>query len=163
MSECKSIKTTIYRWLDGELKAPEEPALKVHLTTCLFCQKEFKSIQEFQRLVKETAPHITPSVGFEAAFWNEVSERQKEPWFIRLLQDVESLLHFASISRAMAALFIALFIGSAGGVVSAMNSTNSFEAEKTSVQYLSGFHEFQGAPLSSVAASYLKSTEGDVK
>ena len=114
---------------------------------------------KLDRLLKESFSTIEPSKDFERVFWQKILERQKEPWFTRVLKDLESFVPFPTPTQAVAFLLVAFLIGGTGGVVSAMNVPTSLEAKRTSVQYLSGFHEFKGVPSSSVAAAYLKTIE----
>ena len=114
---------------------------------------------KLDKLLKESFSPIEPSKDFERVFWQKILERQKEPWFVRVLKDLESLVPFPTPSQAVAFLLVAFFIGGTGGVVSAMNVPTSLKAKRTSVQYLSGFHEFKGIPSSSVAGAYLKTIE----
>ena len=114
---------------------------------------------KLDKLLKESFSTIEPSKDFERVFWQKILERQKEPWFVRVLKDIESYIPFPTPSQAVAFLLVALLIGGTGGVVSAMNVPTSLEAKRTSVQYLSGFHEFKGIPSFSVTATYLKTIE----
>ena len=111
------------------------------------------------KLLKESFSTIEPSKGFEGVFWQKVLGRQKEPWFVRVLKDVESFIPFPTPAQAVAFVLVAFMIGGMGGVVSAINVPTDLEAKRTSVQYLSGFHEVKGIPSSSVAAAYLKTIE----
>ena len=114
---------------------------------------------KLDKLLKESFSTIEPSKDFERVFWQKILERQKEPWFVRVLKDLESFIPFPTPVQAMAFVLTAFLIGGTGGVVSAMNVPTSLEAKRTSVQYLSGFHEFKGIPSSSVAATYLKTID----
>jgi hypothetical protein len=102
---------------------------------------------------------IEPSKGFERLFWQKVLEKQKEPWFIRLWKELDSIIPHPSMPQMAMVVLMAFLVGGTGGVVSAMNVPTSLEAKRTSVQYLSGFHEFKGIPSSSVAATYFKTIE----
>ena len=114
---------------------------------------------EFEALLRADVPQITPSRGFDALFWEKVTERRKEPVLVRLLRDLEAWVPTPNFSGAVAVVVIAFVVGGAGGVYSARNAAPSLDAQKSSVQYLSGFREFQGIPASSVAGSYLKTIE----
>ena len=152
----------------------QEKDLLAHVEGCLGCRKETKSIQRLNGLLEGFFSPVEPSKDFERVFWRKILERsatkapadssfgeQKEPWFVRVLKDIESLVPLPTPSRAAAFLLVAFLIGGTGGVVSAMNVPTSLEAKRTSVQYLSGFHEFKGIPSSSVAATYLKTIESE--
>ena len=111
---------------------------------------------KLDKLLKESFSTMEPSKDFERMFWQKILERQKEPWFVRVLKDLESLVPFPTLSQTAAFVLTAFLIGGTGGVVSAMNAPASLDAKRTSVQYLSGFREFKGIPSSSVAGAYLK-------
>lgn len=149
---CKDYRKKLY------LGAQEKNFL-AHVEGCPECQKEAKSIERLDGLLGSSFYTIEPSKNFEQVFWQKVLERQKEPWFVRLLKELDSLIPRPSAPQMAMVALMAFLIGSTGGVVSAMNSTGSLEAERNSVQYLSGFREFKGLPTSSVAASYLKVIE----
>jgi hypothetical protein len=118
--------------------------------------------EEFEVLLKSGVRDIVPSPGFEARFWSKVAERQRAPRFARLLTDLGSWVPTPNLSGAVAVLVIAFLVGGAGGVASVKNAPPALEAQRSSVQYLSGFREFQGIPASSVAGAYLKSSGKDV-
>lgn len=111
---------------------------------------------EFETLLRAGVPEITPSREFDALFWKKAMERQKEPRLVRLFRDLEAWVPTPNFSGAVAVVVIAFLVGGAGGVYSIRNTAPSLEAQRSSVQYLSGFREFQGIPASSVAATYLK-------
>lgn len=142
--------------LDGEASAVVKAELNLHVEGCSACRGELRSIEAFHGVLKSDSARIEPSKDFERIFWQKVLERQKEPWFVRFLKELESLIPRPSMPQAAMVVLMAFLVGGTGGVVFAMNSTGSFEAERTSVRYFSGFSEFKGMPSSSVAASYLK-------
>ena len=157
--DCKDTKENIYRWLDKELPEAQTEGLLAHLQRCPECREGSKSLEAFHGLLRGASSTIEPSKDFERVFWQRVLERQKEPWLVRVFRGMDSLVPYPSASQAATVVLTALLVGGTGGAVSAMNSTGALEAEKESVQYLSGFHEFKGVPFSSVAASYLKAIE----
>ena len=156
--KCKWTVRKIYQWLDGELKNARKVAFESHLTGCVTCSKEIELARTFCKSLRAANTHIEPSPGFEATFWKKIYAREHESWLSKLLKDIESLVPVPTFSQAFAIFLIALLVGGTGGVVSAMNiiTPARLEGEVTSVKYLSGFHEFQGLPSSSVAATYLK-------
>lgn len=159
---CNSDRRKIYRWLDGELEAPERRAFETHLKGCPACQKKVESLRGFHRMLQSTAPLlIGPSLDFESNFWKKAYARQHESRLSKFLKDIESLFPVPTFAHAVAILLLALLIGSAGGIVSARNiiMPQQLEDQRTSIQYLSGFREFKGIPSSSVAASYLMAVE----
>lgn len=158
---CGNVQRDIYKWIEGRLERDKQGDFKSHLMKCAGCQKEVQSAKRLENLLRAGGPSIEPSPEFEANFWKKVFAREKEPWFSRLLRDFESLVPVPNFSQAFAVLLIALFVGGAGGVVSAMNTLmpERVESGRASIQYLSGFREFKGLPSSSVSASYLKAAE----
>lgn len=154
--------------LDGEIPEALKAKLTPHLEGCSACQGELESLKTFHAILRSHPSTIEPSKDFEARFWNKVSSfppeadqplaggEQKEPWFIGLLKELDSLIPHPSTPQLAMVVLMAFLVGSTGGAVSAMNSMGSLEVERNSVKYLSGFHEFKGVPSSSVAASYLK-------
>ena len=146
---CKDSKKKLYL-------GSQEKELLSHLENCVGCRKESKSIQALDGFLKGSFSTLEPSKDFERIFWQKILERQKEPWFVRVFRDLESFIPFPTPAQGVAFVLTAFLIGGTGGVVSARSAPTSLEAKKTSVQYLSGFHEFKGIPSSSVAAAYLK-------
>ncbi len=142
--------------LDGEIPDAVKTRLTPHLEGCSTCQGELESLKTFHGILRSQPSVIEPSKDFERLFWQKVTERKKEPWFIGLLKELDSLIPHPSTPQVAMVVLTAFLVGGTGGIVSARNSTGSFEAERNSVKYLSGFREFKGVPSSSVAASYLK-------
>lgn len=161
--QCQSVKKKISLWLDGELKREDKLHVEEHLKGCLLCQKEMDSLRTFQGLIRTASPTVALSPGFDGAFWSKVIEREKEPWFVRFLKDFEFLIPTPNMRQAFAVLLVAFFIGSTGGFFSVVRTIASMPAEvqaqKISVQYLTGFGEFKGLPSTSVAGTYLKAVE----
>jgi len=128
------------------------------------CKPAKKSVRqwtegEFETLLRAGVPEITPSREFDARFWEKVTERQKEPRLIKLFRDLEAWIPTPNFSGAVAVVLIAFLVGGASGVYSIKSAPPSLESQRSSVQYLSGFREFQGVPASSVAATYLKTID----
>ena len=114
---------------------------------------------KLDRLLRGSFSTIEPSKDFERVFWQKILERQKEPWFVRVLKDLESLIPSPTPSQAVAFLLVAFLVGGMGGAAFNL-STEAFPGGgKTASPYLSGFHEVKGIPASSLAATYLKSME----
>lgn len=161
--QCLSAKKKISLWLDEELKREDKLQVEEHLKTCLLCQKEGDFLRTFQGLVRTAFPPVEISPGFEGAFWSKVIEREKEPWFVRVFKDLAFLIPTPSRREAFAVLFVAFLIGSSGGFFSAARTIASMpehiQAQKISVQYLTGFGEFKGLPSTSVAGTYLRAVE----
>lgn len=158
---CRNVRRNMDPWLEGRLEKEKREDFNSHLLQCAGCQKEAQSARRLQNLLRSGGYSIEPSPEFEANFWKKVFAREGEPQLSRLLRDLESLFPVPSFSEAFAILLIALFVGGAGGVVSAMNTLTPerSQAMSVSIQYLSGFREFKGIPSSSVSAAYLKTAE----
>ena len=156
---CRDSQNYMYQMLDREIPDSVKAKLTSHLEGCATCQGELESVKAFHGILRSYPSTIKPSEGFERLFWQKALERQKEPWFIGLLKELDSLIPHPSTPQLAMVVLTAFLVGGTGGIVSARNSTGatgSFEVERNSVKYLSGFHEFKGVPSSSVAASYLK-------
>lgn len=158
---CKYQKN-IYRLVDGKLKGAEQAQFQKHLQGCFICQKEVGAIQKLNALIKTSAVSVEPSPNFDGIFWQKVLQRENEPWFARVLRRLENLIPAPNFAQTFAVLLFALLIGGTGGFVATANtiSPEQMQASRTSIKYLSGFQEFAGVPSSSVAANYLKMTEG---
>ena len=170
--DCRDSKRTIYQMLDGEAPGVVKAELALHAEGCSTCRGELKLIKAFHGVLKSDPARIEPSKDFERVFWQKILERsaikapadssfgeQNEPWFTKLLKELDSLIPHPGMPQMAMVVLMAFLVGGTGGVVSARGSTGSFEAERNSIQYLSGFHEFKGIPSSSVAASYLKAID----
>lgn len=104
---------------------------------------------------------IEASPNFESRFWQKILEREKEPWFLKRLQGLGSLIPIPSYSQVFAILLIALVVGGTGGFISgvqAMTAPQPVQAQK-SIEYLSGFRAFGGISSTTLAGSYLKVVE----
>ena len=133
--------------------------LLAHLENCPGCREESKSIEVLDGFLKGSFSTIEPSKDFERVFWRKILERQKEPWFVRVLKDLESFVPFPTPAQAVAFVLTAFLIGGTGGVVSAIGAGQETGNPSVSGRSLSGFGEFKGMPATSVAAAYLKVLE----
>lgn len=159
--DCRDSKKYIYQVLDGEAPGAVKAELTLHVEGCSACRGEFRSIKAFQSILKSDSAKIEPSKHFERVFWQKVLERQKEPWFIRLWNELDSLIPRPSTPQMAMVVLTAFLIGGTGGAVSAVNAPVNLEAKRASVLYLSGFQEFRGIPSSSVAAAYLQTIKSE--
>ena len=159
--DCTNSKKYIYQMLDGEAPASIKAELVLHMGGCSVCQREAESIKAFQGILRNDSAKIEPSKHFERVFWQKVLERQKEPWFIRLWNELDFLIPRPSTPQMAMVVLTAFLIGGTGGDVSAVNAPVNLEAKRTSVLYLSGFQEFRGIPSSSVAAAYLQTIKSE--
>lgn len=158
--KCKYQKY-INQWVEQRIVHSQKPLFEAHLKGCGSCQKEVIAYQKLNELLRSSIPVTKPSSDFERIFWQKLLERQKEPWWAKVSRQLESLVPMLNLSQAFALLFFALIIGGAGGTLSAMNTltSNNMASSRTSIQYLSGFQEFQGVPSASVTAAYLRISE----
>ena len=153
MTDCKQFKREIYRHLDGE---PQDPRTEAHLETCVSCRQEAETARALDGLLHKADVKIEPSAGFDAVFWEKLTQRQRGSWWGRAVRELQSFVPAPNLAQAVVVLSLALFIGGAGGAVSAMNAAVPVEAQAASVRYLSGFREFKGVPSASVAGTYLQ-------
>ncbi|MBI3252829.1 MAG: zf-HC2 domain-containing protein [Candidatus Omnitrophica bacterium] len=155
---CEKIKESVYKWLDDEMPEAQKGGLLAHLEACPHCRKEAESIRSLNDSLRASFSAIEPSRDFERVFWQAIAGRSaaKEPWFIGLLKELDSLVPHLGIPQMAMAVLTALLVGGAGGIFSAVNAAVPSEVQRSSAQYLSGFNEFKGVPSPSVAASYLK-------
>lgn len=160
--ECKSVKRSIGRWVDGELDGVLKASLEEHLRGCFSCQKEAKAFQGVSQILRQTVDSVEPSRNFDVVFWNKVSERQRTPWFTRLLKDLEVLMPVPNLRQAVVFALLAFFIGNLGGITAQMNKGAAFDVSAASVHSLSGFKEFKGIPSNSIASTYLRIIEKEV-
>ena len=153
--ECKTIKRNISRWIDGELEATQKADIEEHLQRCVSCQKEASAFQALGPFLRQTVAPIEPSRGFDTVFWAKVNDRQRTPWLVKLLDDLEGLIPAPNLRQAAVFATIAFFIGNIGGAVSAMNAGLSEDDSMTSIGQLSKLQEFKGVPSYSLAATYI--------
>ena len=157
--ECKTVKRNISRWVDGELEATQKADIEGHLQRCVSCHKEAEAFQALNPFLRQTGDPVESSRGFDTVFWAKVAERQKTPWFAKLLNDLEALVPAPNLRRAVAFATLAFFIGNLGGVVSTMRPGVQDGGSVASLKTLSALQEFKGVPSYSLAATYLKATE----
>lgn len=160
--ECKTARRNISCWVDGELKATKKSDFEGHLRNCLSCQKEAEAFQALNSILTQATDFIEPSRHFDAAFWDKVTARQKTPWFVRLLNDLEVLIPALNLKQAAVFATLAFFIGNLGGVASTMRAGLSGGASVTAIGQFSALQEFKGIPSYSLAATYLKTVEKGV-
>ncbi len=159
--KCQLIQENMERWLDGNLRESVGRDFELHVKACFSCQKEFEVAKTLQNVLRTSIATIEPSPDFDAAFWRKVYARSKEPWFSKLLKNLEWTIPIPNLSQAFAVLSIAFLIGSAGGWFSASGgqiwSLNQRPA--SAIQTLSGFQEYKGIPSPSIAGTYLTMIE----
>lgn len=143
--KCRRIQEDIYPWLEGGLSGNQKVELEAHMEMCASCREAADAVRNLNRALLDCVREIQPSPGFEASFWSEVSDRARDPWFIRWLHDFEFSLPTPGWTEGVALLVIALLVGGTGGAVS--------------TRYLSDFHEFKGVSAPSVAAAYFKAID----
>jgi hypothetical protein len=155
--KCKNRKH-INPWIERKMGDAQKASFETHLEGCGFCQKEVIAFRKLNELLGSTFPALEPSPNFERMFWQKIIERQKEPWWAKASRTFDSWLPMPNLSQALAVLVFALIIGGASGALSAMNALTSEQtvSSRVSVQYLSGFREFNGVPSTSITGSYLE-------
>ena len=160
--ECKAAKRSISGWVDGEVNSTKKLELESHLRSCLSCQKEVQACQTLNSLLWQAVSSIEPSNQFDTTFWNKVADRQRAPWFVQILNDLESLIPTPNLKQAVAFATLAFFIGNLGGAVSAMNAEVPGVDPATSIKQYSALQGYKGIPSYSLAATYLRGTELEV-
>lgn len=161
-TECGKNLRDLSRWVDGELKGKEGRNLAAHVETCAYCAKETALFRSLNQMLQSSYEDIQVSRGFETVFWKKVSDRQRAPWFMSLLGDLETLLPALNARRAVAFALLAFFIGNMGGVVSTVGLGAFASVSPASIRHLSGLQEFKGIPSNSLAAAYLKTYETEI-
>lgn len=159
--KCQLARKNIDRWLAESLETSFLKQFKEHVESCLSCQKDVERAEAFETLLRMPVSLVEPSPNFEALFWKKVSERGRKSWLSKLVLDLESLVPVPSFAQALVVLFLAFFIGGAGGAFSAAQilTPEQIKGSRLSIQYLSGFQEFNGIPSPSLTASYLKANQ----
>lgn len=151
--KCDKVRRHISSWLDQELKGSLLAEIEQHLGQCLLCQEEAKVMRNFQELLIKASPASEEaSPNFETNFWKKISEREKTPVWEMIMESLASLVPTPTLAQAAAVILIAVFIGGASGVVSAMNVAPQIKS-------LSGFQEYKGVPQNTLAGTYLNMTE----
>ncbi len=155
---CGNSLRDLSRWVDGELKDNEGRNLAAHIETCAYCRKEVAVFQLLNQALRSSSENLQVSRGFETVFWKKVSDRQRVPWFTRVLNDLEALVPVLNLKQAAAFTLLAFFIGNMGGVALGLGQ-GALAASPASLQHFSSVQEFKGIPPYSFAAAYLKTVE----
>ncbi len=147
-------KEQIAKWVDGELE--KSPAVQEHLETCSACQAQLTSEQEIRNLLKATAFSIEPSERFESGFWQKVNASIKEPWYRKVLAEIDALIPRRAFSPVWAVLLVAMLVGGSGGFLTQLYSFDNQGAGNLSLRRVAGYADYKGLPVSSLAAAYLQ-------
>lgn len=139
-------KSDIAKWVDGEIA--QSSVLLEHMNSCLACQSELLSAQRVRALLKTSSPAIDPSSSFDSGFWGKVNASIEEPWYRRVLAEMEELIPKMTLAPALAALMVALLVGGASGFGSSLSQGS-----------VPNSGDYKGLPAGSVAAAYLQSME----
>ncbi len=146
-------KPEIAKWVDGELE--KSPAVQEHLETCSVCKAQLTSEQEIRNLLKAAAFSIEPSEQFEGGFWQKVNASIKEPWYRKVLAEMDALIPRRALSPAWTVLLAAVLVGGSGGFFSGLYPGSQGRAD-ISLRHITGYSDYKGLPASSVAAAYLQ-------
>ncbi|MSP39878.1 MAG: zf-HC2 domain-containing protein [Deltaproteobacteria bacterium] len=81
MNNCETIRESIGRWLDGELKATDSESVRLHLAGCADCNVARQQLEKLQLVLKEDLTAQSASIDF-LPFWRGVQQRinQKRAW-----------------------------------------------------------------------------------
>lgn len=149
----------IDRWLDGELGVEKGERVGAHVKECHGCFNEVEKLRAFREILRTKEEPVGVSPSFEGTFWAKVYERQREPWYVRMVQDLEALIPTPSLAQVAAVLAVAFLTGSGGGILSAIQSGAPVSREVSPLVSFSGFREYKGIPQPAVSANYLKMVE----
>jgi anti-sigma factor RsiW len=75
IDSCKD-PTLLSAYLDGELAPEQSAAVRHHLEICASCKRQFDILRQTDAVVRGVAP-LTPSAGFDSAFWRKVADHQE--------------------------------------------------------------------------------------
>ncbi len=146
-------KTEIMRWVDGEFE--KASGIEEHLRTCSACREAVSAAQKLRDLLKETGYSLVPSEEFESGFWQKVNASIKEPWYRKVLAEMDALIPRRALSPAWTVLLAAVLVGGSGGFFSGLYSGSQGRAD-ISLRHITGYSDYKGLPASSVAAAYLQ-------
>jgi len=59
-------------WLDGDLSDADAAALQAHMTDCALCNARAEELQELDRSLAGTAPHLTLDAAFDAKLFAQI-------------------------------------------------------------------------------------------
>ncbi len=147
-SKCGKNLRDLSRWVDGEIKGRESESLAAHIETCDFCRQETAVFRALRGTLRSVRENVQVSQGFEAIFWERVSDRQRGLWFVSFLDNLAALVPMPNLRQAVAFSILAFFIGNMGGVASA--------------RYFSGAQDVKGIAPYSLAGAYLSGIKNEV-
>ena len=161
-TKCGKNLRDLSRWVDGELKEEEGRNFSAHIETCAFCREEAAVFRAINGVLRSAKVNIQASPGFETVFWEKIFDRQRSPWLVRFLNNLEVLIPAPNLRRAVAFSILAFFIGNMGGVVGGLGQGASTAVFPASIRHFSSMQEFKGVSSYSLAAVYLKTIEKEV-
>ena len=161
-TKCGKSLRDLSRWVDGELKEEEGRNFSAHIETCAFCREEAAVFRAINGALRSPKEDVRVSPGFETVFWKKVSDRQRIPWLVRFLNNLEVLVPTPNLRQAIAFSILAFFIGNMGGVAGGLGQGASAAALPASIRHFSSLQEFKGVSSYSLAAVYLKTIEKEV-
>lgn len=96
-------------YLDKSLPDARARQVQTHLARCSNCRQLLADLQQADDMIR-ALPSITPSAGFDAAFWRKVAdleERRARPaWFDMLFGGWRPVLVSASVVLLVAGIFL---------------------------------------------------------
>jgi len=96
-------------YLDRALSDPTTRQVQDHLAGCTGCRQRMADLQQADDMIR-ALPSISPSAGFDAAFWRKVAdieERRARPaWYETLFGGWRPVLVTASVVLLVAGVFV---------------------------------------------------------
>ena len=155
---CTEFQKNIYRRLDGKIDEGLKEKMAGHSGSCPSCCREFEMAGKLNTALCSAGENVEPSRDFEASFWRKVYARKKKPWLVRIFDELEPFIPVPTFAQAFAALFLAFFIGSAGGILTGRTAID-IPLAQTAASYFSQTYMHKGNPPFSLAGIYLKMIE----
>jgi anti-sigma factor RsiW len=107
---CKH-ESLLSAFLDGALPSDQERQVSVHLAGCDACRRKLAALQKTDDLIRDL-PTMTPSAGFDAAFWSKVAaleEKRSRPSWMHYLSLRWQPLLAAGLAACVIAGFLAFY------------------------------------------------------
>jgi len=132
MINCEQIRTLLGPHLDGELDAINDRALQDHLRDCPECLRAAGQLESLRRMVRQGATYHRAPAGLEARVRASLRglptpAPEPEPRFERSSRWVAWSWQWAGAAATLAAVIVAVWIGSA---VTARRAASEFLAEE---------------------------------
>lgn len=109
MTDCKLIRESLGRWLDGELGGSDAEAIRVHLESCAACNVERRQLEKLQVSLKSLLVSDVPRIAFEP-FWSGVRERitTKRSWHEGIMEWARSTFAGPGLAWTVPAVIVVL-------------------------------------------------------